>query len=85
MAVENDMKAQKAWNQEQKEWNASIDHRMDYLEDTTTSTDLKVDTILSKLDSWDIPTKRNKVNSQYEDRSHPYSLNPQYMEGVTQP
>ena len=48
MAVENDMKAQKAWNQEQKEWNAVIEHRMDYLEDTTTSTDLKVDTILSK-------------------------------------
>lgn len=77
------MKEQKKWNQVQKEWNAHIDYLMDYLEDTTTSTDQKVDTILSKLDSWDILTKRRSVNSQHAERSTPYSPL-QSMEGVTQ-
>ncbi len=71
LTVENEMKEQKTWNQEQTKWNAHIDYRMDYLEDTTTSTDMKVDTILNKLDSWDIPTKRRGVNTTHEERSAP--------------
>jgi len=46
-----------------------INHR--YLEDTTTSTDNKVDAILNKLESWDIPTKRRGVTNN-EERSASY-------------
>jgi len=36
---------------------------MGILEITTTNTDSKVDAILNKLDSWDIPTKRRGVTT----------------------
>jgi hypothetical protein len=55
--VGEELKEQKQWNNEQREWNEDMLLHMNYIEDTTTSTDCKVDTILSRLDSWDIPTK----------------------------
>jgi hypothetical protein len=57
LLVEEELKEQKRWNNERREWNEDMLLRMNYIEDTTTSTDCKVDTILSRLDSWDIPTK----------------------------
>jgi len=47
---------------------------MGILEITTTNTDSKVDTILNKLDSWDIPTKRRGVTTNMEERSAPTLL-----------
>jgi hypothetical protein len=71
--VEEELKEQKRWNNEQREWNEDMLLRMNYIEDTTTSTDCKVDTILSRLDSWDIPTKRRGISTNNnEERSAPY-------------
>jgi hypothetical protein len=73
LLVEEELKGQRKWNTEQREWNEDVILRMNYIEDTTTTTDLKVDSILSKLDSWDIPTKRRVVTSNStEERSAPY-------------
>jgi hypothetical protein len=51
---------------------------MGILEITTTNTDSKVDAILNKLDSWDIPTKRRGVTTNMEERSapHPFLQDP---------
>ena len=73
LLVEGELKEQKQRNIEQREWNEEIILRMNYIEDMTASTDSKVDTIISKLDSWDIPTKRRGVTSNNtEERSAPY-------------
>jgi len=73
LLVEEELKEQKRWNNEQREWNEDMLLRMNYIEDTTTSTDCKVDTILSRLDSWDIPTKRRGISTNNnEGRSAPY-------------
>jgi hypothetical protein len=63
LLVEEELKEQKRWNNEQREWNEDMLLRMNYIEDTTTSTDCKVDTILSRLDSWDIQATRY-INKQ---------------------
>ncbi len=63
LLVEGELKEEKQRNTEQREWNKDIILRMNYIEDMTASTDSEVDTILSKLDSWDIPTKRHGVTS----------------------
>ena len=69
--VENELREQQKWNAEQAQWNDAILYRMNDLEDTTTSTDNKVDAILNKLESWDIPTKRRGVTNN-EERSASY-------------
>jgi hypothetical protein len=73
LSLEEELKEQKQWNDDQREWNEDIVLRMNYIEDTTTSTEHKVDAILSRLDSWDIPTKRRGVMPHNkEERSAPY-------------
>jgi hypothetical protein len=59
LQIEEEIQEQKLWNTEQREWNEDMIMRVNYIEDTTTSTDNKVDSILNKLDSW-------------EERSAPY-------------
>jgi hypothetical protein len=73
LLIEEELKGQQQWNLEQREWNEDVILRMNYIEDTTTSTDNKVDAILSRLDSWDIPTKRRGVTPHNdEERRAPY-------------
>lgn len=70
-AVKNDLKQQQKWNAEQAHWNDEMIYRINYLEDTTTSTDTKVDTILNKLNSWDMPIKQ-RGSTNNEERNAPY-------------
>jgi len=77
--VEEELRNQQLWNEEQREWNEDVILRMNYIEDTTTSTDNKVDAIISKLDSWDIPTKRRGIATHNtEERSAPYPHLPDF-------
>ncbi len=69
--IEDELHEQQKRNADQAQWNDEILYRMNYLEDTTTSTDTKVEAILNKLDSWDIPTKRRGVTNN-EERSAPH-------------
>jgi hypothetical protein len=82
--VEREIKEQKVWQTEQKQWNAEMNTRMHHLEGTTTNTDGKVDMILTKLDSWDIHTKRRGVSTTSEERSAPYPLSSENS-GALQP
>jgi hypothetical protein len=70
--IKNELRSQQTWNPEQKLWNTDITNRMGILEITTTNTDSKVDTILNKLDSWDIPMKCRGVTTNMEERNAPH-------------
>jgi hypothetical protein len=75
--VENDLQKNREWQVEQEKWNVKMSDKMQSLESTTSNTDNKVDMILSKLDSWDIPTKRRGVTTTQEERNAP---NPHLLE-----
>jgi hypothetical protein len=73
LQVEHDMALQ-------KEWNAKKDSRMAHLEMTTSSTDNKIEMMLSMMESWDNPTKRRGIIHGTDERGtptlHPGQLQP---------
>lgn len=69
--VQEELDRNKIWQTSQQKWNDTMSGKMRSLEGTTTATDNKVDMILNKLDSWDIPTKRRGVTTTQEERNAP--------------
>ncbi len=80
--VEEELQDHRTWQAEQNEWNNQMAAKIQGLESTTTATDSKVDMVLSKLDSWDIPTKRRGVTSPQQDERNAPIPHPMTYSGV---